>query len=140
MGKYKDLIVLSAPEHGDKSEFHEEFTKTAAIKVHDYMGFILDLASRSRACAPCAILSMISTLMANMFVLFEAKSGSGDCLSEILHDMVDHAKKIAKLVLITVLTTAKPNVVDMERGSVGSAYASRHAPRPHTVGSKRPWV
>ena len=96
MGKHKDLIVLCASGDEDLSDFHEAFSKTASIKVHDYMKFIVDLAKSSDACAPCALLSMTSTLMANMFVLFEQQEKAGEGLLEVLHGMVEHAKEAAE--------------------------------------------
>ncbi len=96
MGKHKDLIVLCSSED-ELSDFHEEFIKRAACKVHDYMDFIVEVSKTSRACAPCALLSMTSTLMANMFVLFEPASESGEGLLEVLHGMVENAKEAAKI-------------------------------------------
>ena len=95
MGKHKDLIVLCSSED-ELSDFHEDFIKSAACKVHGYMEFIVDLAKTSNGCAPCALLSMTSTLMANMFVLFEPESESGEGLLEVLHGMVENAKEAAK--------------------------------------------
>ena len=96
MGEHKDLIVLCASEEDDLSEFHEEFIKTAAIKVHGYMEFIVEMSKISNGCAPCALLSMTSTLMANMFVLFEEHAKDGEGLLEVLHGMVEHAKEAAE--------------------------------------------
>ncbi len=97
MGEHKDLIVLCASEGEDLTDFHEAFIKTAACKVHDYMKFVVDLSEDTDACAPCALLSMTSTLMANMFVLFEEHATGGEDLLEVLHGMVEHAKEAAEI-------------------------------------------
>ena len=96
-----------------------------------------------KSAIPCVILGYRSRVVLFPFGFDDRKDSDKPLMTGAAPSFAVNpslAKKIAKAVLRKVLTTARPNVVDMERGSVGSAYASRHAPRPHWAGSKRPWV
>ncbi len=93
----KDLIILSSSKEDQFSEGHERFNLTVSLRMHEFLTAVIHVAREDNECSPCALLSMTSTLMGNIFLAFEtAKEDHSGNLSKLFHDMVDHTEATAK--------------------------------------------
>ena len=93
----KDLIILSSSEEEHPSENHEKFNLSVSLRMHEFLTEVINFSREKDECAPCALLSMTSTLMGNIFLAFEtAKDDSSGDISKLFHDMVEHTEKAAK--------------------------------------------
>ena len=90
---HRGLLILSLSDEGGTSKLHDDFAEMSAVKLLKFMNYVIEITKETNTCAPCALLSMTSTLMGNIFLLFEAqKTDSSGDLSELFHDMVDHSR------------------------------------------------
>ena len=95
--RYSGLVILNISKVCEGSKSHNEFSEFAAAGMLAYMQYIADMAENSDDCVPCSLLSMTSTLISNIFLLYEDRTNnSPESLTEVFINMVEAAKKTAE--------------------------------------------
>ena len=117
--RYKDLLISVAHEEGGEDDFHIPFCEFAAQEQHRLLVHISKMASMVDTCNACALFSMVSTLVGNIFMMLEPDGENNGKLSDAIKDLIDKAEASS---LVHMMEEAK---VDIAESKLDKIYSGR---------------
>ena len=91
----KELLVLTMHD-GETDAMHDSFCEFASAEQLKLLNTILDMSNLAKTCGSCAALSMVSTLMSNLFLRMDGGERDYQKMNEFFKKMVDRVETAAR--------------------------------------------